>query len=147
MNLTRRVLLISAIALVTQSVSAADTKFSGTWSIDLRTPDQKAQNAECGEASFVLKQVGKEITGSHTMATAGCGRINEGGEGTVKGQVVGSRALLLVTSGRNGATVNGVATLRNNALFWETKEQVKAGEPAGDSPLILGKGSLTKVSK
>jgi hypothetical protein len=147
MSFTRRVLLVSAIALFTQSVRAADTKFSGTWYIDLRTPEQRAQNAECGEASFVLRQVGKEITGSHTMVTVGCGRLNEGGEGTVKGQVVGNRALLLVTSGRNGATVKGVATLRNNALFWETKEEVKAGEPAGDSPLILGKGSLTKVSK
>lgn len=147
MSFTRRVLLISAIALVTQSVRAADTKFSGTWSIDLRTPEQKAQKAECGEASFVLKQVGKEITGSHTMSTVGCGRLNEGGEGTVKGQIVGGRAVLLVTSGRNGATVKGVATLRNNVLFWETKEEVKAGAPAGDSPLILGKGSLTKVSK
>ena len=147
MRFTRRVLLISATALATQGVQATDAKFSGTWSIDLRTPEQKAKNAECGEASFVLKQVGKEITGSHTMATVGCGRLNEGGEGTVKGQVVGSRALLLVTSGRNGATVKGVATLRNNVLFWETKKEVKAGEPAGDSPLILGKGSLTKVSK
>jgi hypothetical protein len=147
MSLTRRALLISAIALATQSVRAADSKFSGTWSTDLRTPEQKAQNAECGEATFILKQVGKQITGSHTMATVGCGRLNEGGEGTVKGRVVGSRALLLVTSGRNGATVKGVATLRNNVLFWETKEEVKAGEPAGDSPLILGKGSLTKVSK
>ena len=147
MSITRGVLLISAIALATQSVRAADTKFSGTWSIDLRTPEQKAQNAECGEASFVLKQVGKEITGSHTMAAVGCGRLNEGGEGTVKGRVVGSRAVLLVTSGRNGATVKGVATLRNNVLFWETKEEVKEGEPAGDSPLILGKGSLTKVGK
>ena len=147
MSFIRRVLITSAIALVTQSVRAADAKFSGTWSIDLRTPEQRAQSAECGEASFVLRQVGKEITGSHTMATVGCGRLNEGGEGTVKGQVVGSRALLLVTSSRNGATVKGVATLRNNTLFWETKEIVKAGEPAGDSPLILGKGSLTKVSK
>ena len=147
MRFTRRVLLISATALATQGVQATDAKFSGTWSIDLRTPEQKAKNAECGEASFVLKQVGKEITGSHTMATVGCGRLNEGGEGTVKGQVVGSRALLLVTSGRNGATVKGVATLRNNVLFWKTQEEVKAGEPAGDSPLILGKGSLTKVSK
>ena len=147
MSFTRRVLLLSAIALLTQSVRAADAKFSGTWSIDLRTPEQKAKNAECGEASFVLMQVGKEIAGSHTMSTVGCGRLNEGGEGTVKGRVVGTRALLLVTSGRNGATVKGVATLRNNVLFWETKEEVRAGEPAGDSPLILGSGSLIKVSK
>jgi len=145
MSLVREVLLFSAIAFIAQGVRAADRKFSGTWSIDLRTPEQKAQNADCGEASFVLKQRGSAITGSHTMATVGCGRLNEGGEGTVKGQVVGDRALLLVTSGRNGAVVKGVATLKNGGLFWETKEEVKAGEPEGDSPLILGKGWLSNV--
>jgi hypothetical protein len=147
MKLPRRVLLILAIAFTTQSASAADAEFSGTWSIDLRTPEQRAQKAECGEAAFVLTQVGKKITGSHTMATVGCGRLNEGGEGTVKGRVVGNRAILIVTSGRNGAVVRGIATLEKNVLFWETKEEVKEGEPAGDSPLILGKGSLTKVSE
>jgi hypothetical protein len=144
----RRTLLVSSLALATQVVHAVeDGKFSGTWTIDLRTPEQKAQGAECGEATFVLKQAGKRISGSHTMATVGCGRLNEGGEGTVKGQVVGGKALLVVTSGRNGAVVRGSASLRSNGLYWETTEEVQAGEPAGDSPLILSKGFLTRASK
>lgn len=133
-----------ALLLVQASV-AAEATFSGTWSTDLRTEQQRAENAECGTASFVLKQSGTQITGSHTFATVGCGRVNEGGEGTVKGRVVGNTAYLIVTSGRNGAVVKGVATLKNEALYWETKEELKAGEPEGDSPLILGKGLLRKV--
>jgi hypothetical protein len=147
MSLFRNLLLTSALALAALSTYATETRFSGTWSADLRTKEQKAQRAECGEASFVLHQAGKKITGSHTMATVGCGRLNEGGEGTVKGHVIGNRAHLVVTSGRNGAVVKGIATLRNEDLYWETTEEVKAGEPEGDSPLIFGKGLLTRVKK
>jgi hypothetical protein len=147
MSWFRNLQIVSALALCAQSTYAAETGFSGTWSIDLRTPEQKASNAECGEASFVLQQTGMKISGSHTMATVGCGRLNEGGEGTVKGHVVGNRALLVVTSGRNGAVVKGIATLRKEGLFWETTEEVKAGEPEGDSPLILGKGLLKRAGK
>lgn len=124
-----------------------ETRFSGTWSVDLRTPEQKAQRAECGEASFVLRQAGNRITGSHAMATVGCGRLNEGGEGTVKGHIVGNRALLVVTSERNGAVVKGIAMLRNEDLYWTITKEVKAGEPEGDSPLILEKGLLTRARK
>ena len=147
MSFFPEVLLTSSLALAAQTTHATDEKLSGTWSIDLRTSEQKAQRAECGEASFVLKQAGKKITGSHSMATVGCGRLNEGGEGTVKGHIVGNRALLVVTSGRNGAVVKGYAALKGEALYWETTEEVKAGEPPGDSPLILRKGLLTRVSK
>lgn len=147
MRNSRKVLLISVLAFAATAAQAANVRFSGTWSIDLRTTQQIAQSAKCGQASFVLKQEGEKITGSHTMATVGCGRLNEGGEGTVNGQVVGARALLVVTSGRNGAIVKGFATLRKSALYWETTEEVKAGEPAGDLPLILNKGVFTRVSK
>ena len=147
MSFLREVLLTSTLALAAQTTHAADGKLSGTWSIDLRTSEQKAERAECGKASFVLKQVGRKITGSHSMATVGCSRLNEGGEGTVKGRMVGNRALLVVTSGRNGAVVKGYAALKGEALYWETTEEVKAGEPPGDSPLILAKGLLTRVSK
>ena len=145
MSPCRTVFLSATLTLLTTCAVAAGADFSGTWSMDLRTTEQKAANAECGMASFVLKQTGARITGSHTFATAGCGRLNEGGEGTVKGRVVGTVAHLVVTSGRNGAVVKGVATLRNDALYWETKEEVSAGVQ-GDSPLILDKGLLTKAS-
>jgi hypothetical protein len=52
-----------------------------------------------------------------------------------------------VISGRNGAVVKGVATLKNKALQWETKEEIKEAVPRGDSPLILGEGRLSKVGE
>jgi hypothetical protein len=50
----------------------------------------------------------------------------------------------VVTSGRNGAVVMGTATLQGGALHWQTLEEIRAGEPEGDSPLILGEGVLTR---
>lgn len=144
MSPCRTVLLSATLTLLPTFAVAAGANFSGIWSMDLRTTEQKAANAECGMASFVLKQSGARISGSHTFATAGCSRLNEGGEGTGKGRVVGTVAHLVVTSGRNGAVVKGVATLKNDALYWETKEEISAGEQ-GDSPLILDKGLLTRT--
>jgi len=79
------------------------------------------------------------------MATPQCGRINEGGEGTVKGIATGKTAVLVVTSGRNGAIVLGRARLVSGNLQWEVTEEVKGGEPAGDSPLILHRGTLLRA--
>lgn len=137
--------VVAIILLVVQPISyASEALFTGSWSIDLRTPIEQKNRAECGEARFFLKQVESKITGDHTMSTVGCGRLNEGGEGTVTGAVKGKIAFLVVTSGRNGAVVKGKATLEGNSLRWRTTEEVKAGEPEGDSPLILGSGLLTK---
>ena len=133
-------LLFPSAALSGSTATHTGLPFSGSWSIDLRTDAERARNAECGRASFVLTQSGERITGSHTMSTVGCDRLNEGGEGTVKGVVLGARAVLVVTSGRNGGMVMGTAKLRNGALQWQTTEEVRPGEPEGDSPLILGRG-------
>jgi hypothetical protein len=84
---------------------AADVDFSGTWVIDLRSPAERKNKVECGSASFKLIQTGEKITGDHIFATPGCGRLNEGGEGSVKGVAVGTavqvdtpRAAFLVRS-------------------------------------------------
>jgi hypothetical protein len=81
------------------------------------------------------------------MATVGCGRLNEGGEGTVEGIASGKKAVLLVRSGRNGEVVRGRAVREGANLRWETIEQVKLGEPEGDSGLILGRGVLHRVAR
>lgn len=120
--------------------------FSGTWSIDLRTPAQKKEKVECGTATFKLAQTGTKIVGNHLFATAQCGRLNEGGEETVKGIAVGATAVLVVTSGRNGQIVLGSATVRAGALHWQVTEEIKPGESDGDSGLILHKGVLQKES-
>jgi hypothetical protein len=123
--------------------SVAGEPFTGTWTIDLRTPAERERSAECGTAEFVLTQAGDAISGTHSMAVAGCGRINEGGP--VRGVVVGKTAVLVVTSGRNGAIAMGTVKLSKGKLQWHQVEEIKAGSPEGDSPLILGSGSLARA--
>ena len=143
----------SAIAVALFSIGlfvaahAARSNYTGTWEIDLRSASERKANIECGSATFKLKQVGNKITGEHTFATVGCGRLNDGGEGTVQGNVHGGKAMLLVTSGRNGAIVRGTAELKGSNLLWQTLEEIKPGVPEGDSPLILGHGVLHRVGK
>lgn len=124
--------------------SAYAGPFDGTWTIDLRSPVEKKSSADCGLAVFVLKQSGREITGNHQMATVGCGRLNEGGDDTVRGTARGNSAELTVTSGRNGEVVRGRATRVGNSLRWNVTEQLKPGDPEGDSGLILHHGTLER---
>jgi hypothetical protein len=116
--------------------------FSGVWTKDLRSKAEIKSKAECGNAVFELKQTGDQITGSHSFATVGCGRLNEGGDGTVRGVVVGDVAVLTVISGRNGAVAIGKAKRQGNVLYWQYLDEVKPGEPDGDSPLILNSTTL-----
>jgi hypothetical protein len=95
-------------------------------------------------AIFKLSQTGAKVVGDHSMATAQCGRVNDGGKGTVKGIVVGGTAVLVVTSARNGQIVLGSATVRAGSLHWKVTEEIKSGEPDGDSGLILHEGILLK---
>lgn len=140
-NYRQALLLLAGLPL---AALAQQAPFSGTWSVDLRSPQERKQHVECGTATFELSQTGERIVGNHYMATPRCGRLNEGGEGTVKGIAVGNTAVLVITSGRNGAIVLGSAKLNRGVLVWQSTEEILAGEPAGDSPLILDKGSLTR---
>jgi hypothetical protein len=123
---------------------AVDSDFSGSWIIDLCSPRERKQKAACGFATFRLFQKGDRITGEHSFATAGGGRLNE--DGSVTGVVIGKTAVLVVTSARNGAIMLGKATLEGTALRWTTLEEIKAGEPAGDA-LILEKGLLRRETQ
>ena len=133
-------LLLVIIACCPALGFAAD--FSGVWTKDLRTAAEIKNKAECGNARFELKQTRDQITGSHSFATVGCGRLNEGGEGTVRGVVVGGVAVLTVISGRNGAVVIGKAKRKGDVLHWQYLDEMKPGEPEGDAPLILNTTTL-----
>lgn len=137
-----RISTIVAYICIMFPVGCYATDFTGTWTLDIRSPTERKQGIDCGIASFKLKQTGNKIIGDHTFYIPGCGRINEGGEETVTGTVTGNIATLIVTSGRNGAVVRGRATLKGRLLHWVTLEELKPGEPEGDSPLILDKGTL-----
>ena len=127
--------------------ASAEQPFTGEWEMDLRTRAERLAGAECGFANFKLAQNGNKVTGEHSMATVGCGRLNEGGEGTVEGTATGNTALLQVTSGRNGEVVRGRAVREGANLRWQTLERVKRGQPEWDSGLILGRGVLRRVAR
>jgi len=146
MNIVKLAPVFLLLALAAATAAAAGKNFTGTWVIDLRTEQMKRSGVECGNASFTLEQRGENITGEHAFATAGCGRLNEGGAGTVSGIAVGNTAVLVVTSGRNGAMVLGKATLRGGSLHWESGPELNPGEPPEDSPLILGSGVLKRAA-
>lgn len=136
--------LLSA-ALLSCVAAHASEPFTGRWQIDLRSRAEMRQQRECGTAEFDLTQSRDQVSGRHSMASVGCGRINEGG--AVMGVVVGDTAVLVVTSGRNGAIVLGKAKLVGGKLAWQTIEEVRRGEPEGDSDLILGSGLLTRQAR
>lgn len=90
--------------------SAAGESFTGTWIVDLRTPAERQRGTGCGTAEFVLTQAGEVITGTHAMAVAGCGRLNE--QGPVKGVIVGSTAVLVVNERTKRRDSNGYSQAR-----------------------------------
>lgn len=140
MNKTISFAVLLILWLSSAGMCTDEVNFAGTWVIDMRPESQR--NAECGFAIFTLLQKGDRLCGDHTFLTPGCGRLNEGYPGSVRGIVVGSTAVLVVTSGRNDAIVLGKATRKGNTLHWTILEDIKPGEPEGDSPLILGTGTL-----
>lgn len=126
---------------------ASANNFTGTWKIDIRSTSERHAKIECGYAIFTLRQVGNTIRGDHIFATAGCGRLNEGGDGSVQGYINNGEAILFITSGRNDAVVRGKAKIKKSKLIWETLEETKSGTSDGDSSLILSKGVLHRVRK
>lgn len=138
-------LALGTIALLLVAGRALASDFTGTWFIDLRTPAERERKAECGYADFTLVQTKERVEGSHSFGTADCGRMNEGGPGTVKGVVLDGKAILIVTSGRNGEMAMGIAIIEGNKLQWRVLRELRPGEPEGDSGLILWKGTLLRT--
>ena len=137
----------AAAAFAAGTTFAVAAPFDGKWEIDLRTPQEIRARAECGFAGFDLVQRENKISGSHWFYTTGCGRMNEGGDETVVGEVHGRTATLTVTSARNGAVFLGRARLEGASLRWQVVKEIKPGEPEGDSPLVLDHGLLRKVKE
>jgi hypothetical protein len=50
-------------------------------------------------------------------------------------------------SRRNDPFVKDVVTLKDERLYWNITEEIKADEPEGDSPLVLPKGILRRINK
>jgi hypothetical protein len=140
----KKALRLIVLSALTPLASAAGPDFSGSWDIDLRTPQQRADKVMCGTASFTLRQEGARITGEHTMAMPNCGQVNDGGPGTVKGTVVGNKAVLTVTNRHNGAVVTGEAEMQGDQLHWKQTGETQPASPKDAATMILDEGLLTR---
>ncbi len=128
--------------LAASGVCAKDLPFTGEWEIDLLDRGARASGIECGNAGFRLRQSGQGVSGDHWQTSANCGRLNEGCEGSVVGSVRGRKAILTVTSCRNGQVVRGRATLEGRNLRWKVLKELKS---VPDEGLILQQGLLQRV--
>lgn len=127
MYLKRHAACIALLLLVQGVSTAAETDFSGTWTIDYRSALQRRQKVECGGGSITLKQEGNRIRGSHGFASLGCGRLDEGEEGSIKGIVVGSTAVMTIASVRDETILLVKATRQGNTLNWAVIDDVQQG--------------------
>lgn len=128
-NTRLAILVLLSIAFTNASahLKTQEMPFSGTWEIDSRTQSERIKKVECGVATFELHQSGQKVPGSHSFATPNCGRMNDGGEDTVKGYVMGQTAFLVVTSARNGAIVMGKADRVGKSLRWLVLDEINPG--------------------
>jgi hypothetical protein len=134
--------IVAAVLVLTATTTHADVaKFEGAWGVEHCRPNRPKD--ECGGFYLYLVQRGIRICGDHFMATPGLGRLNEGGPRSVMGTVVGSTAIVEVTSGRDGTRYLARARRVNDKLEWKLLEELHKGG-AGDSPLVADKATLTR---
>ena len=126
-------LVVALACLASATATHAAPSFAGAWSQPWCGGEQR--NTPCGEFSLYLVQDGTRICGNHFAATPGGGRLNEGSANSVVGTVIGTGAVLAITSGRTNVTFLAKVQRSGNSLMWRLVEQVTPGEQP-EPPLI-----------
>jgi hypothetical protein len=115
------------------SVRAAESRFEGVWST--KWCDASAPQRDCGVFEIVLVRERGRLCGTHSAATLGLSRIDEGDAASVIGVETGDTASLVFTSGRNGAKYLATAALRRGQLQWRLHGMIAPGHD--DEPTIV----------
>lgn len=118
------------------SAQAAQSRFEGVWSA--KWCDANAPQRDCGAFEIVLVRERERLCGTHSAATLGLSRIDEGDPASVIGVETGAKsdtASLVLTSSRNGAKYLATATLHGHRLQWRMHGMIAPG--AGDEPTIV----------
>ncbi len=129
-------MVLSALFFAPHSAHAADSRFEGVWSAkwcDAQTPER-----ECGAFEIVLVRERGRLCGTHSAATLGLSRIDEGAAASVIGAEASAKsdtASLVLTSSRNGARYLATATLRDDRLQWRMHGMIAPGSE--DEPTIV----------
>ena len=114
--------------------------FDGSWAVSWC--DRKRPERECGAFRLQLIQDDDRLCGSFFGARPGLSQIDEGEPRAVKGQVVGSSAVLTVRSGRSGVIYLVRLSQQNGRLHWKVVDTVLDSDT--DVDLIALDTSLEK---
>lgn len=96
--------------------------FTGTWSAtwcDKVRPDQA-----CGGFTVHLLQQNSRLCGAHSGATPNLSRLDDGGDQSIVGTVIGDTAVLAIRSGRNDSIHLVTARRHSGALDWQLTDTV-----------------------
>lgn len=121
--------------------AAAQADFSGTWTVDWC--DKRRPSTECGGFTVHLMQKGDRVCGTHSAASPGLSRMDEGAARSIVGQVVGRTAVMTIQSGRTEGIYLVSARKRTATIDWRRTETVKAAN--GDTDLIANQALMHKT--
>lgn len=121
--------------------AAAQADFSGTWSVDWC--DKSRPSTGCGGFTVHLLQKGDRICGTHSAASPGLSRMDEGADRSIVGQVVGRTAVMTIQSGRSEGIYLVSARKRSATIDWRRTETVKLAN--GDTDLIANQALMHKT--
>lgn len=117
--------------------------FTGTWSVtwcDKARPDHA-----CGGFTVHLLQQHSRLCGSHSGATPNLSRLDEGGDQSIVGTVIGDTAVLAIRSGRNDSIHLVTARRHSGAVDWQLTDTVLKSD--ADSEVIPTMEKLNKATE
>lgn len=118
--------------------------FHGTWGN--KWCGESNPGPICGGFYVYLTQQGSRICGAHYGADERANRMDEGAPGSIVGTVLGSTAILVITSERNHSIYLAKAERKNRSLNWKVIQTIKEGDNA-EPAFISDEDLLTRQTR
>ena len=138
------ILAFLSILSIPYARAAETQQFHGSWG--KKWCGESNPGPICGGFYVYLTQEGSRICGAHYGADARANRMDDGVPGSIIGTVVGSTAVLVITSERNHSIYLAKAERKNHSLDWKIIQTVKEGDN-GEPAFISDEDILTRHAR
>ena len=135
------VALLLGLGHLAPASAAAQADFSGSWTVDWC--DKSRPVTECGGFTVHLLQKGDRVCGTHSAASPGLSRMDEGAARSIVGRVVGRTAVLNIQSARTEGIYLVSARKRTATIDWHRAETVNPAN--GDADLIANQALMHEI--
>lgn len=136
--------VLLSLLLITSARANEALPFHGVWGKKWCGADNPGPI--CGGFYVYITQKGSRICGAHYGADERANRMDDGVPGSIVGTVVGSTAVLAITSERNHSIYLVKAERRNRSLNWKIIQTIKEGDN-GEPAFISEKDLLTRQGR